>query len=88
MGTAMIVPELHTDQTTGSLPKGILVTEFIANIYDRWSKNKPPSTDRPVDSLSVWESALAPEAFPYARGSPPRLPTSMIMSALLTTSWI
>ena len=66
MGTAMTVPEPHTDQTTGSLPEGILATEFIANICDRWSKNKPPSTDRPVDSLSVWESTLATGAFQYA----------------------
>ena len=70
MGTAMTVPERHTNQTTGSLPEGILATEFVANIYDRWSKNKPPSTDRPVDSLSVWESALAPETFQYAEVVP------------------
>ena len=55
--------ELPTDQTTGSLPDGILATEFIANVFDRWSEDKLPSTDRLVDSLNVWELALAPEAF-------------------------
>ena len=54
---------LLTKQTTGSSPVGILVTNCVANGYNRWSQDRSPTTDPPAHSLNV--AVLPLETFPH-----------------------